>query len=70
MEPTCAHIELVPNAEFRMSVGNISAVCNVIIAYTAVMPNRASIATATIQFELSVIAADEVIINLLIILLF
>lgn len=30
IEPTCAIVELVPNAELRICVGNISAVCNVI----------------------------------------
>lgn len=54
IDPTCAHIELVPNAELRISVGNISAVCNVTIAYTAVIPNLASIAIETIHVEFSI----------------
>lgn len=31
-DPKCAAVELMPRTEFLISVGNISAVCNVIIA--------------------------------------
>lgn len=31
IDPTCDMVELVPSAEFRISVGNISAVCSVTI---------------------------------------
>lgn len=31
MDPTCDIVELVPSAEFRIDVGNISAVCSVTI---------------------------------------
>lgn len=54
MEPTCDIVELVPNAEFRISVGNISAVCNVTIEYTALIPKRPAIAKNTIKFVLSI----------------
>lgn len=53
IEPTCDIVELVPNAEFRIFVGNISAVCNVTIAYTALIPKRPAIAQKTTKFVLS-----------------
>lgn len=52
MEPTCDHVELVPSAELRISVGKSSAVCNVTMEYTALMPNRPAIAKNTIQYVL------------------
>lgn len=53
IEPTCDIVELVPNAEFRISVGNISAVCNVTMEYTALIPKRPAIAKNTIKCVLS-----------------
>lgn len=55
MEPTCDIVELVPSAEFRISVGNISAVCNVTMEYTALIPNRPAIAKNTTQLVFSMI---------------
>lgn len=53
IEPTCDIVELVPNAELRIAVGNISAVCNVTMEYTALIPNRPAIAQNTIKLAFS-----------------
>lgn len=42
----------MPSAEFLISVGNSSAVCNVTIEYTALIPKRPAIARNTTQYVL------------------
>lgn len=42
--PICAIVELKPIAELRSSVGNNSAVCNIITANTALTHERLNIA--------------------------
>lgn len=44
--PTWAIVELSPMAEFRSSVGNISAVCSIITANAALTQVRLNIAMA------------------------
>uniref|UniRef100_A0A1B0B6T9 Uncharacterized protein n=1 Tax=Glossina palpalis gambiensis TaxID=67801 RepID=A0A1B0B6T9_9MUSC len=52
IEPTCAHVEQVPKAELRISVGNNSAAYRVTTEYVALIPKRPNIANATTQVVL------------------
>uniref|UniRef100_A0A1B0AGL6 Uncharacterized protein n=1 Tax=Glossina pallidipes TaxID=7398 RepID=A0A1B0AGL6_GLOPL len=52
IEPTCAHVEQVPRAELRISVGNNSAAYSVTTEYVALIPKRPNIANATTQVVL------------------
>lgn len=50
----------MPNTEFLISVGNISAVCSVMIAYTEVMQKRLSIANTRRMYSLSLDIASTI----------
>lgn len=62
IEPTCDIVELVPIAEFRIFVGNNSAVCKITTANAELMhkrPNRA-VAIIAVPFSINI---EKLLIN-------